>query len=124
MSCFTLSLRYFFSDSDNCPDVGMGPLLVSQPAEGRSNPTNSPVFPPSSFNLLSFAWFYIFLSAGQVLPSLFSWCSVCSSTSEGIFLMYLCREIHSTSTYSSAILFSKLVIHFKYSSVYVTSQTL
>ena len=27
MSCFTLSLKCFFSDSDNCPDVGIGPLL-------------------------------------------------------------------------------------------------
>ena len=26
-SCFTLSLRCFSSDSDNCPDVGIGPLL-------------------------------------------------------------------------------------------------
>ena len=27
ISCFTLSLKCFFSDSDNCPDVGIGPLL-------------------------------------------------------------------------------------------------
>ena len=27
ISCFTFSLKYFSSDSDNCPDVGMGPLL-------------------------------------------------------------------------------------------------
>ena len=26
-SCFTLSLKCFSSDSDNCPDVGIGPLL-------------------------------------------------------------------------------------------------
>ena len=25
--CFTLSLKHFSSDSDNCPDVGIGPLL-------------------------------------------------------------------------------------------------
>ena len=25
--CFTLSLKYFSSDSDSCPDVGIGPLL-------------------------------------------------------------------------------------------------
>ena len=25
--CFTLSLKRFSSDSDNCPDVGIGPLL-------------------------------------------------------------------------------------------------
>ena len=27
VSCFTLSLKCFSSDSDNCPDVGIGPLL-------------------------------------------------------------------------------------------------
>ena len=27
MGCFTLSLKCFSSDSDNCPDVGIGPLL-------------------------------------------------------------------------------------------------
>ena len=27
ISCFTLSLKCFSSDSDSCPDVGLGPLL-------------------------------------------------------------------------------------------------
>ena len=27
ISCFTLSLKWFSSDSDNCPTVGIGPLL-------------------------------------------------------------------------------------------------
>ena len=27
ISCFTLHLKCFSSDSDNCPDVGIGPLL-------------------------------------------------------------------------------------------------
>ena len=27
ISCYTLSLKCFSSDSDNCPDVGIGPLL-------------------------------------------------------------------------------------------------
>ena len=29
ISCFTLSLKCFSSDSDNCPAVGIGPLLQS-----------------------------------------------------------------------------------------------
>ena len=37
---------------------GSDPCFSSQPAEGRSGPTNTPVFPPSSFILLSFVWFY------------------------------------------------------------------
>ena len=35
------------------------PCFSSPTAEGRSSPTNTPVFPPSSFILSSFAWFYI-----------------------------------------------------------------
>ena len=81
---------------------------VPPPAQGRSGPTNTPVFPPSCFLLLSFAWFCIFFSAGQVLLSTLSWCSACTSVSEGVFLMYPWRKIYSTSTYSSAILFSPM----------------
>ena len=104
ISCFTLSLKCFFSDSDNCPDVGIGSLL--QFPKGSSSPTNTPVFPPSSFILLSFAWFYTFFSSGQVLLSTLSCCSASTSVSEGIFLMYQWREKYSTSTYFSTILFS------------------
>ena len=80
ISCFTLSLKCFSSDSDNC------------------SPTNTPVFPPSSFLLPSFAWFYVFFFTGQALLSAFSWCSACSSMSEDVFLMHLWREMYSTST--------------------------
>ena len=51
------------------PMWGSDPASVPPPAEGRSSPTNTPVFPPSSFILPSFAWFYIFYSAGQLLLS-------------------------------------------------------
>ena len=39
------------------------------------HPSNTPVFHPTSFILLSFVWFYIFFSAGQVFLSTLSWCS-------------------------------------------------
>ena len=45
------------------------------------------------------------LSTGQVLLYTLSWCSACSSVSEGVFLKYLWREMYSMSTYSSAIQF-------------------
>ena len=55
---------------------------------------------------------YIFFSAGQVLLSALSWCSECTSVSEGVFLRCLWREMYSISTYSPAILFSpKLNFH-------------
>ena len=82
------------------------PASGALPAEGRSMPTNTPVFPPSSFVLPSLAWFYVFFSAGQVLLSALIWCSVCTSVSEGVFLMYPWRQMYSMATYSSAILFS------------------
>ena len=107
ISCFTLSLKYFSSDSDNCPNVGSRPLLqFPPPTEDISSPTNTPVFPPSSFILPNFAWFYICFSTGQVHLSALSWCSLCTSVSEGVFLMDPWREMYSMFTYSSAILSS------------------
>ena len=67
------------------------PASLPSPSEGRSSPTDTPVFPPSSFISLSFAWFYTFFSTGQVLLSTLSWRSACTSVSEGVFLMY-CGE--------------------------------
>ena len=54
ISCFTLSLKRFSSDSDSCPMWGSDPASVPPPAEGRSSPTNAPVFPlvPSSYRVL------------------------------------------------------------------------
>jgi len=87
---------------------GWDSLLQFPYTEGRSIPSNTPVFPPTSSILPSFAWLYIFFPTGQVLLSALSWYSACTSLSEGVFPMYPWREIHSTSTYSSAILFSPL----------------
>ena len=43
------------------------PPSVPPHAKRRSSATNTPVFPPRSFILPSFAWFCIFFSTGQVL---------------------------------------------------------
>ena len=106
ISCFTLSLECFSSDSDNCLDVGIKPLLLFSHPLRASPVLRTLLFFPSSFVLPSFAWFYIFFSSGQVLLSSLSWCSACISVSEGVFLLYPWREMYSTSTYSSTILFS------------------
>ena len=66
ISYFPLSLKCFSSDSDNCPRCGgQTPASGPPPAEGRSRPSNSPPFPPSSFVLLSFTWVSMFFSTGH-----------------------------------------------------------
>ena len=99
ISCFTLSLKCFPFDSDNCPDVGIGPLLQC-PHPLRAGPVllTLLLFSPSSFILLSSLWFYILFSVGQVLLSTLSWWSACTSVSKGVFLMYPWREMYSVST--------------------------
>ena len=72
----------------------------------------TPVLPPGSFILQSFAWFYVFFSTGQVLLSTLSWCSACTSVSEGILLLYLWRDVLHIHL-SSAILLSPLSGYFK-----------
>ena len=88
----------------------MDPDSVPPPIQGKYSLTNTPVSPPSPFILPSFVWFHIFFSTGQVLLSSLSWGSVCTSVSEGVFLMYLWKEMYSTSSYSSAILFSLMYL--------------
>ena len=70
ISCFTLSLKCFSSDSDNCPDLGIRPLLQFPYPPRAGAVLLTLLFPPtSSFILPSFVWFYIFFSAGQVFMS-------------------------------------------------------
>ena len=93
ISCFTLSLKYFSSDSENCPDVEIRNLLQF-PHPPRAGPVLVPLlFPPSiSFILPSFAWFCIFFSVGLILLSTLSWCAH-TCVSENIFLMYPWRKM-------------------------------
>ena len=70
ISCFTLSLKCFSSDSDSCPNVGIRPLLQFPHPPRAGAVLLTLLFPlTSSFILLSFVWFYIFFSAGQVFMS-------------------------------------------------------
>ena len=84
------------------PMWGSDPSFSSPTCQGQVQSYKHSCFSPSSFVLQSFAWVYIFLSAGQVPLSALSWCSACTSVSEGVFLMYLWREMYSMSTYSSS----------------------
>ena len=86
ISCFTLSLKCFSFDSDNCPTVGIGTLLqFSHPLRAGPVLLTLPFFPPSSLILPSFAWDYIFFSAVQVLLLL----------SAGVLHVLLCLKAYS-----------------------------
>ena len=106
ISCFTLSLKCFFFDSDNCLDVGIRSLLQF-PNQPRARPVllTLPFLPlvPSAYWVLHRS-IYSF-KIGQVLVTTLSWCSACTSVSEGVFLIYPWTEMYSMSTYFSAILF-------------------
>ena len=92
-------------NSDSCPDVGIGPLLRFPGPVLLTLQFFPSLLPPPEF-----VWFCVFFSCGQLLLSALSWCSACTSVSEGVFLMYPWREMFSISTYSSAILFSLAAI--------------
>ena len=81
ISYFTLSLKYFSFDLDSCPAVGIGPLLQF-PHQLRVGPVLLTLLfsPPSSFVLLSFAWFYIYF---------FHWSSS-PVRSQLVFCMHFC----------------------------------
>ena len=82
------------------------PTSVLPPTKGRSRPISTPCFfplVPSSHLVL---WFYAFFSTGQVCLSALSWWTASTSVSEGVFLMCPRREMYSTCTYHSAILFT------------------
>ena len=106
ISCFTLSLKCFSSESDSCPDVGIWPLL-----QFCHPPRAGPV-------LLTLRFFPLVPSPYWVLHgSIYSFPLVRYSCpfSAGILHVLLCLkvyswcmrgEMYSTSTYSFAILFS------------------
>ena len=100
ISCFTHRLKWFSSVPNNCSNVGIRDLLqFPHPSRAGAFLLTLLFFP-----LLSpFYWvlcdsIYIFFSSGQLLLPGLSWCSARSSVSGSIFLMYLGREIYSTST--------------------------
>ena len=73
ISCFTLSLQCFSSDPDNCPSVGIRPLLQFPHCGGQVKSCFSPLFPLSnkvfrgsiySFPLVRYSYL---LSAGVLL---------------------------------------------------------
>ena len=79
VSCFTLSLKCFSSDSDNCPDVGIR-CLLQFPHPPRAGPVLltllfSPLF-PLSYQVLH-GYVCSLLLVMYSCPAL-SWCSACT----------------------------------------------
>ena len=69
----------------NLPQYGdQTSASVSEATKGRFSPTNTPVFPPSSFALPNFVWFCIFFPHDQVLLATLRWCSARTFVSECI----------------------------------------
>ena len=61
------------------------PASVPLPGQGRSSPNDTPVFPPSSLVLPSFAWFYVFFSTGH---------SFLLSVSAAVLHALLCLKVY------------------------------
>ena len=86
ISCFTLSFKCLSSDSDNCPEVGIGPLLQI-PNPPRAGPVLltllfSPLV-PSSYRVLHGS-IYSFLLVRYSCP-----------LSTGVLHAFLCLKVHS-----------------------------
>ena len=76
ISCFTLSLKSFSSESDNCPDVGIGPLL-QLPHWPRAGPVLlTLLFPPCFLPLTEFCMglYMLFLWSGTPVHSQLVFC--------------------------------------------------
>ena len=85
ISCFTLSLKCFSSDSDNCPNVGIGPLLQF-PLPPRAGPV-----------LLTLLFFLrVPLSFGVLHGSIYSFPLVRYSCqlSAGVLHVLLCLNVY------------------------------
>ena len=104
ISCFILSLKCFSYYSDTCPKVGIRPLLQF-PHTSRAGP----VLPTLLFFPLVLLSYRVLHGSIYSFPLVRNSCplsaggSACTSVFEGVFLMYLWREMYSMSTYSSAI---------------------
>ena len=86
ISCFTLSLKYFSSEADNYPDMGIGPLLQF-PHQPRAGPV-----------LLTLLFFFPVPSSYQVLHSsiyCFPVVRYSCRLSAGVLQALLCLKVYS-----------------------------
>ena len=110
ISCFSLSLKCFSSDSDNCPDVGPGPRFRSFTLRRQVQSYYHSCFSSSFLHPTEFCEVLciLFLWLGPPVHSQLVFCRHFCVWS--VFLTYPWREMYSTSTYSSDILFSSAIL--------------
>ena len=110
ISCFTFSLKCFSSDSDNCPAVGIRPLL-----QFLHPPKAGPVLLILLFSCLVPSPYQVLCGSIYSFPLVRYSCPLSPGVLHALLCLkvysylYLWREIYSTSTYTSTILFSSLV---------------
>ena len=96
ISCFTLGLKCFSSDSQLPPCGDRTPASVPPSTEGRSSPTHTPVF----FLLVPFSY-RVLCGSIYCFPLVRYSCPLSTGVlhalvSEGAFLMYPWREMYSS----------------------------
>ena len=86
ISCFTLSLKCFSSDSDNCPSVGIGPLLqIPNP------PRAGPVLLTLLFCSLLPSFYRVLHGSIYSFPLVRYSCPLLA----GVLHAFLCLKVHS-----------------------------
>ena len=103
--CFTLSLKCFFSDSDNCPNMGIGPpLQFSHP------PRVGPVLLALLFPPLAPSSYWVLLASIYSFPLVRYSCPLSAGVVHALLSLKMYsdwwRKMYSTSSYSSTILLS------------------
>ena len=86
ISCLTLSLKCSSPDSDNCPDVGIGPLL-----QFPHPPKAGPVLRTLLFFPLVPSSYQVFCGSLHSFPLVRNSCPL----SEGVMHAVLCLKVHS-----------------------------
>ena len=119
ISCFTLSLKCFSSVLNNCPDVGIGPLLQFPYLLGAGPVLLTLLFfplLPSSYRVLGGSIYYF--------PVVRYSCLLSTGVMQAILGLscipdVLQREMYSMSTYSSSILFFCILVPWKVHAVFL-----
>ena len=112
ISCFTFSLKYFSSDSDNCPSMGIKPLH-----QFPHLPRAGPVLLTLLFFPLVASFYWVLRGSVRSFPLVRYSCPLSAGVLHAllclkVYLWYIHGGRYSMSTYSSAIFFSSFSFTF------------